>query len=85
MLTTDNPAPVLIKSNRDDGARGMDDELLLWVAAGYSGLLVIGAAWVAIALSTHRTRHRRQLERYEQRLRDELEATYRRRAARRFE
>jgi hypothetical protein len=63
----------------------MDDELLLWVAAGYSGLLVIGAAWVAVALSTHRTRHRRQLERYEQRLRDELEATYRRRAARRFE
>jgi hypothetical protein len=84
-LTTDNPAPVLIKSNRDDGARGMDGELLLWVAAGYFGLLVIGAAWIALALSTHRSRHRRQLERYEQRLRNELEATYRQRAVRRFE
>jgi len=63
----------------------MDGDLLLWVAAGYSGLLVIGAVWVGVALSTHRARHRHQLERYEQRLRDELEATYRRLAARRFE
>jgi hypothetical protein len=63
----------------------MDGELLLWVAAGYFGLLVIGAAWIALALSTHRSRHRRQLERYEQRLRNELEATYRQRAVRRFE
>jgi hypothetical protein len=63
----------------------MDGELLLWVAAGYSGLLVIGVVWVAVALSTHRTRHRRQLERYERRLRNELEATYRRRAVRRYE
>ena len=63
----------------------MDGDLLLWVAAVYSGLLVIGAVWVAVALSTHRARHRRQLERYEQRLRDELEATYRRHAARWFE
>jgi len=63
----------------------MDGDLLLWVAAGYSGLLVIGAAWVAVALSTHRARHRRRLERYEQRLRNELEASYRRRAARWFE
>jgi C4-dicarboxylate-specific signal transduction histidine kinase len=55
----------------------MDDDLLLWVAAAYSGLLVIAAVWIGVALSTHRTRHRRQLERYEQRLRDELEATYR--------
>jgi len=63
----------------------MDGDLLLWVAAGYSGLLVIGAVWVAVALSTYRARHRRQLERYEQRLRDELEATYCRRAAAWFE
>jgi C4-dicarboxylate-specific signal transduction histidine kinase len=63
----------------------MDDDLLLWVAAAYSGLLVIAAVWIGVALSTHRTRHPRQLERYEQRLRDELEATYRRRAARRYE
>jgi hypothetical protein len=60
----------------------MDGDLLLWVAAGYSGLLVIGAVWVGVALSTHRARHRRELERYEQRLHNELEATYRRRAAR---
>ena len=54
----------------------MDGDLLLWVAAGYSGLLVICVVWVGVALSTHRTRHRRQLERYEQRLRSELEVTY---------
>ena len=63
----------------------MDGDLLLWVAAVYSVLLVIGAVWVAAALSTHRTRHRRRLERYEQRLRNELEATYRRRVGRQFE
>jgi hypothetical protein len=84
-LTTDNPAPVLIMSNGMTGRGGMDGDLLLWVAAGYSGLLVIGAVWIGVALSTHRTRHRHQLERYQQRLRNELEATYRRHAARRYE
>jgi hypothetical protein len=83
-LTGDNPAPDLIKA-KDDGARGMDDDLLLWVAGGYSAILVIGALWVAVALSTHRARHRRQLERYEQHLRNKLVETYRGRAARRFE
>jgi len=63
----------------------MDGDLLLWVAAGYSVLLVIGAVWVAVALSSHRARHRRRLERYEQRLRYKLEATYRRRAERQFD
>ena len=63
----------------------MDGDLLLWVAAGYSVLLVIGAVWVTVALSSHRTRHRRRLERYERRLRNDLEATLRRRAERRFD
>jgi len=63
----------------------MDGDLFLWVAAGYSALLGVGGVWVAVALSSQRTRHRRQLERYEQRLRNELEETYRRRAARRIE
>jgi len=63
----------------------MDGDLLLWVAAGYSGLLVTGAVLVGVALSTDRARHRHQLERYEPRLRNELAATYRRLAARRFE
>jgi hypothetical protein len=63
----------------------MDGDLLLWVEAGYSAMLVIGAIWVAAALSTHHARHRRQLERYEQHFRNELEETYRHRLAQRFE
>src|SRR5215471_12110671 len=85
MLTTDNPAPVLITSY---GATGRGAWTAICSCGWQRAILCcssFGAVWVAVALSSHRARHRRRLERYEQRLRYELEATYRRRAERQFD
>jgi hypothetical protein len=87
-LTTDQSGPRSYDIASDARLGGMDGDLLLWVAAGYSALLVVGAVWIAVALFTHRiarrTRHR-QLERDEQHLRNVLEKTYRRDSTRRFD